>query len=274
MRTYLSHKNEVKTKTRLRISFESQIDMTKSLAGLASAIVFFGALQAWAGPSDESSTSPPRPKKVSLATDINALRPQIGIQLFASPYLINNQKANGFFTQNGFKGELNSQVPPNPSISAAGILIDYQPEFLQYFGAVDLGLSFALNPLLPVPNTYINRTAMMYTIGIQAKYQLRLYPGQPIVPVVGYYADRFNYYFAGSNNTGSEIKGTSYIHGPILGAWLLLNWIEPSTARDLWINTGPSRSYLTFEARWMRSTGTSSFSVNGISFFYGLRIEI
>jgi hypothetical protein len=228
-----------------------------------------------------STTAPeiPNPaswiKRKKPITDINLLHPQFGFQLFAAPWLINT-KNTGFFNSQGFTGGQDASgnnLPANPTVSSIGLLFDYQPEFLQFFGAVDLGVSYAMNFVFPGPNTYVGSADFLQTVGFQVKYQLRLYPGQPIVPVVGYFADLFLYSFSGPNSTGGTLSGRSWIQGPMAGVWLLINWMEPAASRDLYINSGFSRSYLTFEARQM-SSGGPSFAVTGSTYLFGLRVEI
>ncbi len=240
-----------------------------------------GASHAWAAlpePSISPSPSPsPVAKRKSLVVDIDALRPQFGIQLFTSPSLIDNKKARQFFTQQGFTGGTDSTgnpTAPTPSISAIGLMLDYQPAFMQFFGVLDLGASIAINPIFPTPNTYVNSILSLYSAGLQARYQLRFFRGQPLVPMIGYYADAFSYSFSGSTALGDSINlsGRTMIHGRIVGAWLLLNWIEPTVAREYFIDSGASRSYLTFEARELLSNGPS-FNVSGWSYLFGFRSE-
>lgn len=200
--------------------------------------------------------------------ELSKLRPELGLQLYFSPSVVDNLKANNFFTTQGFA----NTSPSNPSISAAGIMADYQPSFLQFFGVFDLGISAGFNPLFGDSASFSSSILNQFSLGVQARYQLRVYDGQPLVPVIGYYADYFFYNFDGSNSTGSAIKGRQTIFGPLAGIWLLLNWMEPSTASQYYINAGASRSYLTFEVRKLTTVG-GDLPIGGYSYVLGLRSE-
>ncbi len=206
----------------------------------------------------------PRRQKKSLVIDIDSLRPQLGLQLFASPNVLNNAKTEQYFVQKGFAGD--------PVVSAIGLMADYQPAFLQVLGVFDLGATIAIHPIFPSPNPYVNSIASNYTLGLQAKYQLRFFSGQFLVPVVGYFADAFFYAFNQPNSPSTVTQGRTVIQGPLLGAWLLLNWMEPSVARDYFVDSGASRTYLTFEARKMVSN-EPSLPINGFTYLFGLRSE-
>ncbi len=234
-------------------------------------ITLFIALN-FAGPPEsqaDSDSPPPLEKHKTLVIDIESLKPEFGLQLFGAPSLITNSQTGQFFTNQGYPGTNAS----TPTISAFGLMVDYQPWFLQFAGAFDFGATLALNPILSSSEAIVNSILSIYTLGLQARYQLRLFSWQPLIPVVGYFADNLFYSFQNPSGSGQAVTGRALVHGPMFGVWLLLNWIEPSSARQFYINSGASRSYLTFEVRQMTTLDGKSLNVNGRSYLFGIRME-
>jgi hypothetical protein len=153
------------------------------------------------------------------------------------------------------------------NVRAIGFQIDYQPRFLQSAGVIGFGPSFGLYPPTP-PDANLIRTTSQWFVGGQARYQLRLFREQPLVPMVGYAAEYLVYRYKGEN----AASGRLLLQGPIFGAYLLLNWLEPSAAADMFTNNGISRSYLVGELR-MLSGSDVNVDVPGKSVFFGLRVE-
>ncbi len=245
------------------ISYENRLKFT--LLALFIALNFAGSPNAQA----DSDSPPPLEKRKTLVVDIESLKSQLGLQLFGAPSLITNGQAGQYFTNQGYPG---TDVT-TPTISAFGLMVDYQPWFLQFAGAFDFGVTLALNPILSSSQNIVDSVLSIYTLGLQARYQLRLFSWQPLVPVVGYFADNLFYSFQNPSGSGQAITGRALVHGPMVGVWLLLNWMEPSSARQFYINSGASRSYLTFEMRQMTTLDGKTLNVNGRSYLFGIRME-
>jgi hypothetical protein len=206
--------------------------------------------------------------------DLGSATPEIGLQLFYNGSFLSNQNSNQFFTQNGYYDTAanGSQTPANPSVSAIGIMFDYQPNFLKFFGIFDFGVSGAINPIFPTPNNTVTGLLAGATVGGQIRYQLNYFKNQPLIPIVGYFADWMTYGFTALNTSNQTINGAIVVKGPLVGAWLLLNWIEPSSSRDMYLNTGISRTYFTFEMRQM-SGSSGTLTITGQTYLFGLRFE-
>jgi hypothetical protein len=148
---------------------------------------------------------------------------------------------------------------------AAEIQAEYQFPFLQAIGVISLGPSVSIYPMTP-SGTVTASPASLWAVGGQIRYQARFLREQPIVPMVGYEAQRLAYRF----NDGAA--GSTIISGPAFGAMFLLNILEPSSASELYINQGVSRSYLLAEYKTLAGTD-GTIDIGGASLFFGLRFE-
>jgi hypothetical protein len=147
---------------------------------------------------------------------------------------------------------------------AVEIQAEYQFPFLQRIGVLSLGPSVALYPV--IPSTGITSSVYsLWSAGGQARYQARFLREQILVPMVGYELQYLTYHF-------TDIQGSTTLQGPTFGAMLLLNWFEPSSASELYITEGISRSYLVGEYK-MLSGSNGQISIDGGSIFFGLRFE-
>jgi hypothetical protein len=148
---------------------------------------------------------------------------------------------------------------------AVGIQIDYQPPFLQFLGVIDLGIQGGI-----FNNAALTETAFTwYYLGVQVRYQLKVFREQPIVPVAG-----FEYIWTHFNlNTGDV--GSGIASGPFFGAWLLMNFFDEGDAAQMYVNNGISRTYVVAELheQTLTSTQDSNVSASGQSLFFGLRFE-
>jgi hypothetical protein len=149
-----------------------------------------------------------------------------------------------------------------------GIGFEYEPEFLQSIGVVSIGPSANLYVVEPMGDI-TNSAFSIFSLGASIKYQLRFMRGQPIVPFAGFEAQMIRYSFAGDTDAG---QGWTTATGPVFGALLLLNWMEPSAAHSLWSDTGIKRSYLVGEMKMLKA-GEPDLSVDGSALYFGLRME-
>lgn len=145
------------------------------------------------------------------------------------------------------------------------IQFEYQPEFIQSIGVIGFGPSVSLYPILPAgavsPKAFSN-----FAVGGQIRYQARFFREQILVPMAGFEAQMLRYDF---NSIG---PGTATLTGPFFGAMLLLNVFEPSSAAEMYIDTGISRSYLVAELKNLSGAG-GGVTVSGSSLYFGLRFE-
>ncbi|MBI3534915.1 MAG: hypothetical protein HY072_05460 [Deltaproteobacteria bacterium] len=152
-------------------------------------------------------------------------------------------------------------------VRAVAFQIDFQPPWIQKLGVLSLGPSLQLYPVSPYQGITSKALGSLWSTGGQVKYQAYFFKQQPIVPVVGYTIDWWNYTLADSN------KGRIIAKGPILGLMLLLNILEPESAFEFFLNWGIARNYLVAEYRFL-SGSDSNISFTGGSIFFGLRFEL
>lgn len=149
-----------------------------------------------------------------------------------------------------------------------GLGFDYQPAFLQDVGVLSVGATLNIYPVAP-QGGLTEGPLDLWAAGFIAKYQARYIRGQWVVPYVGYETQFLNYKFQ-DDFVGS---GTTTMSGPLFGALLLLNWMEPDAAFHLYSDTGIKRSYLF--AEWKNLTaGEGSFTMGEPTLYFGLRLEM
>ena len=141
---------------------------------------------------------------------------------------------------------------------------DYQPDFLQSFGVIGIGPSFAFYPVFGT--TVTDSAFSLWSAGAHIRYQARFFRQQPIVPVVGYSLEYFTYRFQNASN------GSMILQGPVFGAWIFLNMFEPSSAAQLYIDYKISRCYAIAEMRFLTGSD-ANISISGSSLYFGLRFE-
>ncbi|MFZ9595837.1 MAG: hypothetical protein ACO3A2_07130 [Bdellovibrionia bacterium] len=224
--------------------------------------VFIGGLNALAQdtPSPPLSPSPPgqiekRDPRIPRFYDY---KPQWGISLNYSPA--------------AFGGRALAPQQGSLQATAFSIVTEFQPRFIQSLGVLGIGTALSIYPILGQPSeaSPLNPSAFsIWSLGGQVRYQARFFRQQVLVPSVAYAWEYLTYYF----NDGPE--GHLLLSGPVYGLWLLLNWIDPSTAAHFFIDYGVARTYLIFEARDVRSSqeNLNIQSVRGFSYFLGLRFE-
>jgi len=149
-----------------------------------------------------------------------------------------------------------------------GIGFEYEPKFLQSLGVVSIGPS--VNLFFLDPSGDLSSGAFsLYSLGGSIKYQLKFMRSQIFVPFVGYEAQMIHYSFFEETGLGS---GWTSTQGPTFGGMLLLNWMEPSSAHNLFSEYGIKRSYLVGEAKLL-AADNALFDTEGTAIYFGLRME-
>jgi hypothetical protein len=212
------------------------------------------------GPSQEAETSA-RFTGFDRVPLYQLHRPEWGVELAGS--------LQGFGKEAQIAGDVSDL-----KVRGVGFQFDYQPRFLQAIGVIGLGPSFGAYPVTPASDTYAAATAHWY-VGGQVRYQARFFREQILVPMIGYAFEYMSYRYKAVHAPGGDLPGESgrlLLQGPVFGAWLLLNWFEPSAAADMFVNNGVSRSYLVAEMRMLQGADIN-VDVPGEALFFGLRIE-
>ncbi len=186
-------------------------------------------------------------------------RPSIGFQIVYSPNALNDDLV------------ATNEVGVNESytMSQIGIGIDWQPKFIQALGVVALGATGNIYPVSPLDGI-TSGGLDIWSVGVSGKYQAKWFRGQWVVPYAGYEAQYLNY----STQTNEIGSGNTVLTGPVFGALLLLNWMEPRAAFELYDNTSIKRSYLFAEWKNLTSDTQPLFSTNQASLHFGLRLEL
>lgn len=179
------------------------------------------------------------------------IRPEWGIEFSTSP---NAFGANALTVEQGTQ-----------PIWAFSLLGEYQPAFLQDIGVIGIGPAFNIYPAIG-GTKFTPNFASLVGLGGQIRYQARYFREQPVVPVVAYSLEEFKYVF----DTG--MSGWTLIHGPTVGLWVLLNFLESNSASYMYINNGVTRTYLIAEYRMMTGED-SNLTIHGGSYYFGLRFE-
>ncbi len=190
--------------------------------------------------------------------------PTVGIDIHGS------LQALGTPIQTQFTDSNNNPVGPvyESNVRNFGIGFEYEPRFLHSIGVVSLGPSFNLYSLDPVGDITEN-TLDIFSLGFSLKYQLKFMSSQVFVPFVGFETQMIRYSFNALSKLGT---GWSTSTGPTFGGMLLLNWMEPSSAHNLFSDYGIRRSYLVGEAKLL-TTDNAALTTVGTALFFGLRME-
>ena len=158
-------------------------------------------------------------------------------------------------------------IDPNvPDSKTLGFSLkgEYQPLSVQKYGILSFGPSLSLYPTYP-ENQYATLFGL-WSVGAQIRYQARYFREQPIVPLVGFALEYWNYHFKDGTLGGFTATG------PFAGLMFLLNVIAPGEAADFYANYDVKRSYLVAEYRSLSGTNAVR-TLTGGSFFFGLRFE-
>ncbi len=178
-------------------------------------------------------------------------RPAIGVELVGS--------SRGVSADSTIP-DLGSTVVRGFQLSA-----EYQPQFLQGVGVVSIGAQLSAYPIFETTNATSSKLAL-WSWGGQIRYQARWFREQPLVPVVGFEMARWRYSLADGST------GSFNVQGPVLGAMLLLNVLDPGAAAGFYANHGVMRSYLVAEMHQL--TGEDALiQLTGNTYFFGLRFE-
>ena len=149
---------------------------------------------------------------------------------------------------------------------------EYQPESIQKYGVLAFGPLLSVYPatqpggLSPASGVTDSFTSI-FSYGMQIRYQLIYFKGQPIVPEVGYRLEYLRYAVNGKPSGGFLISG------PMVGVMVLLNGLEPPAASAMYADNGICRTYLVAEG-WSATGSDVNTQVSGQSLFFGLRFEL
>ncbi len=160
----------------------------------------------------------------------------------------------------------NASTPVLTPTPGAGLTLEYQPRWLQFFGIIGFGAQAALYPFEPLLGS-------LWSWGGLVRYQAAFFSQQILVPTVAYHMDQIHYKLNGGSQSGRILN-----RGYQVGVWILLNAFDLQMARELHLNTGIQRSYLTVELRQDQSSATQGstsgpLQFRGYSIHAGLRVE-
>ncbi len=197
--------------------------------------------------SEGGGTIAPSRSKKSRVAPYKLDRPNFGLALAGSPMV-------------------GVAAAPFSDVQSRGmqLLVEYQPAFLQTIGVLGIGLNAGL---FVGNNASISTLANQWSVGGQARYQLRFLREQWVVPTVGFGAEYLSY------NFGEGQAGSLLMTYPSFGGMLLLNIFEPEAAAENYVANGVSRSYVFGEARLQNGSGTG-VSVSGLAVYCGIRVEL
>jgi hypothetical protein len=207
-------------------------------------------------PPKGQTTPAPRPHR--------AARAQINLdELMVPPYQRHRpQWAIGAMTSLAPLGACGSAANmTDPSAIAAALQVEFQPRIFQKFGVLGIGPTFTVFP----SNDLTSSLMGLWGVSGQIRYQLRYFREQWVVPTAAYSFGSIFYDFSAGS-------GSVSVSGPILGAMVLLNVVDPDSAASFYSDLGVSRSYLVAEYHLENgSDGTVNFG--GEAFYFGLRVE-
>jgi len=152
------------------------------------------------------------------------------------------------------------------------VLFEFQPRVLQKIGVLSVGPSISIYPvsdsksLLSNGGKITSSVYSVWSVGGIARYQARWFRNQWIVPTIGYAYDRIAYRPSGAPS------GVTTQQGPVFGAMLLLNALDPDTAASSYADPGIVRSYLFAEMKRPKG-GDATLAVRSSVYQFGLRIE-
>lgn len=152
------------------------------------------------------------------------------------------------------------------SAGALGLMLrgDYDPDFIQDFGALTVGGQVGLYPL---GSSVAPSILSAYGLGMNIRYQFRFFHSQLLVPTVAYSGELLHLQL----NQGQQ--GTFIAYGPTVGLRILIHYQDPVSPEQAKMREGPVRTYLVTEGRWIQG-GTGSIQVYGLAFYAGVRLEL
>lgn len=189
--------------------------------------------------------------------------PTVGIDIHASLAALGTPIRSQVLVNGVPTGAMNES-----SVRNFGVGFEFEPKFLQSIGVVSLGPSVNMYALEPIGDLTESALSIL-SVGFSAKYQLKFMRSQVFVPFAGFEAQMIHYAFHAETGLGS---GWTTSTGPTFGGLLLLNWMEPSSAHNLYSDYGIKRTYLVGEAKLLKA-GEPVLSVEGTAIYFGLRME-
>ncbi len=160
-----------------------------------------------------------------------------------------------------------SSSAPGERYRYLSVQMDWIPEILNgRAGILSFGGKISFYPTTDIQSVKA-KTLTDWAIGSQVRYQLRLVSEQALVPILAYHFDIRSHFASSIQN-----KTTLLQHGPTLGAWFLLNVVDPELSKSFYRNVGVTRTYFTFE--WRRRYARNSVArLDQTELEFGLRFE-
>lgn len=164
-----------------------------------------------------------------------------------------------------FQGKELNHLTEFSSATTIGVRFQYQPTFLQLLGVFSVGPTLEIFPFSSL-DPGVLRTPSSWAVGGEARYQLRLFHKQGLVPTAAFHSQYLAYQLADGTS------GRAVVRGPSFGVLFLLNAIDPAIASDFYQTYGALRTYALLEMKtYLGNDHQVSFF--GKSLFFGLRIE-
>jgi hypothetical protein len=214
---------------------------------LAGSSVAYGSTDFYEAPESHSEVA------VSRLPSYQTALPEWGVQFSASANALGG----------GSNQALTHDQKSNPAYGFS-LLSEYQPRFIQKFGVLGIGPALEVFTIRSGANT--DGPFSMWSAGGQIRYQARYFREQPIVPVVAYTAEYFNYRFIQGGS------GSLFASGPTFGLWILLNILDTNSASQFYTNVGILRSYLVLEYKNLNGSD-NNIRFSGGSYYAGVRCE-
>ncbi len=206
-------------------------------------------------PSEASQATSAEADEFDLASKpYNRERPNWAFDLAYSP--------SGLGVGGALPGGSSAEVR---SVRGLTTQVEWQPSWIQAIGVIGVGVGLQVYSRLPAGGVTPQATSV-WSASLQARYQLKFFEGQWVVPMGGYAVERVQY------NLGGE-RSFFLAQGPFVGAMILLNPLEPSVAGDAYVSLGIKRTYLMGELRLREGRSASGVALGENAIFAGIRSE-
>lgn len=160
--------------------------------------------------------------------------------------------------------EFNQAIPThnhaNPStLYMTRVNFDLMPPALQDYGVLGIGPTFGYVAMR-------NPGGRSLIFGLRTHYQFRYSLNQFVVPVIALNTEWWDYRYH------AQDTGMFFAYGPTAGIRVLLNRLDPSTAKKGFTDVGLKRTYLSAELQ-MLDGGNGSQGVRTRTALFSLRFE-
>lgn len=241
------------------MTLHSKLRLAFALASIGAAIAPGSAFSSTEDPDEPATLSEPPAAITTLEDELirvpphERVKPTFGFQIQGA--------AKPFSGGNALPTEADGNA------RTAHVELEILPHFAQHFGVLGLGVHGDYTFFTTSPTTQTGSASFpSWSVGAQARYQMRYFSEQILVPVAGYRIDAYRY-----RRTDNHF-GSITASGPFGGAWLLLNKLDSDSTRNFFINVGVCRTYLIAEAHMLRGND-AGFTLAGRTYLFGLRFE-